>query len=527
NTIYSQEVFVNDEVRSALRNSGNIMVLVKLKENTLTKTSQEHDQLQIERLQDSVLSGLTEADFQLRYRYKSVPGFSGILFASGLAKLTNHPQVESIAVDMSGQGGLAQSVPAVQADVVQNLGFTGKGVVVGVLDSGVNASHPDLNLAIVHQYHFLNQGTDVGPGANDQHSHGSNVAGIITSDGLIAPEGVAPDASIVAIRVLDRNNRGWVSDWIAGMDYIVANNAQLKVQIINMSLVTDAQYPGSNCDLSQSLFATIVNAAKNLGIIIFASSGNTGSTTSMTAPACLSAVTAVGAVYDSNLGREPNSGTYQSLFGGSWPDCADATTSTQILTCFTSRNTGLDLVAPGARITSVGLGQGTTTFRGTSQASPHAAGVAALMLEKDPSLTRTVIINILKSSATQVNDPQTGFNFPLLNALDAIGKVTEVSASSNKLPQSFILAQNFPNPLRSSGTAGNQTVIRYILSSPETVSLTFYDILGREVKRLVKGFQVAGEHQVTFRGQDLPNGVYFYQLTVGSFSKIRKLVVLR
>ncbi|MFQ5824710.1 MAG: S8 family serine peptidase [bacterium] len=142
-------------------------------------------------------------------------------------KLENHSEVESINLDLEGQGALFESVPAIQGDVVHNLGYTGDGINVGVLDSGVNFNHPDLSESIVHQYHFLNQGADVGSGAPDQHGHGSNVIGIITSDGTIASKGVAPDANIVAIRVLDQNNRGLVSDWIAGVNYIVANNATL------------------------------------------------------------------------------------------------------------------------------------------------------------------------------------------------------------------------------------------------------------------------------------------------------------
>lgn len=529
NSVFAQQADVAENVRSAITDAGRVEVLVKLKEQSLSKAkaSSESHKAQIHSLQNSVLSILNRHDFQLHHQYRTIPGLSGLLFESGLRKLQDHPQVESIMIDMAGQGGLLQSVPAVQADVVHNMGFSGQGIVVGVLDSGVNLNHVDLKEDIVHQYHFLNRGTNVGTGAADLHGHGSNVTGIVTSDGKLVAKGVAPDAQIVAIRVLDENNRGWVSDWIAGVDYIVANNDSLKVAVINMSLVTDAQYSQANCDGPQSLFASAVRVAKGLGIVIFASSGNTGSTTSMTAPACLSDVVAVGAVYDSDLGREPNSGTYRTLFGSSWPTCADETTSGQTLACFTSRNESLDLIAPGSRITSTGLAGVASTFRGTSQASPHAAGVAALMLQKDLSLSPDEIVSILKNSSVQVQDPVTGLSFPLLNALEAIGQVTAVTRSSDEIPESFVLEQNFPNPLRTSTAMGRVSIIRFRLSGAESVTLAIYDLLGRKVKQLVHDFRPAGAHQVIVDGAELPNGIYFYKLQVGSLSRIRKMIVLR
>jgi len=526
--VHSQTAVVAEAVRVEIFRSGEALVLVQLKGHVLSKSAPDIFKQQIHNLQESVLSVLGEREFALRYRYETVAGFSGVVTERGLAALESHPDVVRIQLDMAGQGGLAESVKAIQADQAHDLGFTGKNVVVGVLDSGANVNHPDFNNAIIHQYHFLNQGGDVGTGANDLHGHGSNVAGIITSDGIVAPQGVAPEAKIVVIQVLDAFNRGWVSDWIAGVDYIVANQAALKVQVVNLSLVTDALYSGGNCDFQQGLFADVVRRAKDLGIVIFASSGNTGSTNSMTAPACLSEVVAVGAVYDSDLGREPNGGTYRTLFGGSWPGCFDATGTVHTLACFTSRNESLDLVAPGAVIRSVGLGSGISTFRGTSQAAPHAAGVAALMLEKNPALSPEEIVNILKRGSILVHDPATGLDFPLLNAMEALAAVTTVADHGDQIPEAFALEQNFPNPVQATGVTAAQTTIEYVLTRAETVTLSVYDVRGREVKRLVNGFQPAGRQRVVFDAAGLANGVYFYTLQVGRQAhSVRKMILLR
>jgi subtilisin family serine protease len=418
-----QQPHVAADLREAVDESGWAVALVKLREDGLEELGLEKRIERIQTAQHSVLSQLSAQEFQLRYQYKTVPGFSGVLSKRGLAVLENNLEVESITMDAAVRGALLQSVPAIQADAVHNLGFTGEGVTVGVLDTGVDVNHPDLQNDIVYQYHFLNGGVDVGPGAQDLNGHGSNVTGIITSEGIVAPQGVAPKAKIVAIQILDRNSRGFTSDWVAGLDHITVNNESLHVKVINMSIVTDALYRDMNCDAQQTLMAAAANAAKNLGMVIFASSGNRGSTVSMGAPACLSGCTAVGAVYDSDLGREPNTGTYQSVFGSSWPACADAMASVQTVACFTNRNPKLEIVAPGVPITSAWIRGGVSTFTGTSQASPHAAAVAALMLQKDPSLTPDGIVSIMKNSSMQVFDSATGLRFPLLNALEALQHV--------------------------------------------------------------------------------------------------------
>jgi subtilisin family serine protease len=519
---------VDEKVRVVLREKQQATVLVKLREQGLAKTASPAERLQqIQRLQEAVLSSLNKEDFQLRYRYQTVAGFSGVLFESGLPKLLAHPEVEKITLDEAGQGGrLEESVPAIKADIAYGLGFTGEGVTVGVLDSGVDLDHPDLENDIVYEYHFLNQGNDVGAGAPDQHGHGTNVTGIVTSDGTVAPRGVAPKAKIVAIQVLDRNNRGWVSDWIAGIDHIVANNTALHVQVINMSLVTDALYDGANCDNAQNLFAAAVNAAKSLGIAVFACAGNNGSITSLTAPACLSGSTAVGAVYDSNLGRQPNSGTYRNLFGGFWPDCADATTSSLTLACFTNRTAKVELVAPGCAITSTRLNGGRSTYIGTSQASPQAAGVAALMLQKYPGLQPAAIVSMLKNSSVRVSDPGTRLSFPFLNAIEALNQVTQVGTPAAVPPQTFTLEQNFPNPLRSTTTADATAIIKYALPQPAMVTLSIFNLVGQEVQRLVQTLQTAGMHQIAFDSRALAPGVYFCLLEAGAWRQVRKLVVI-
>jgi subtilisin family serine protease len=95
------------------------------------------------------------------------------------------------------------------------------------------------------------------------------------------------------------------------------------------------------------------------------------------------------------------------------------------VTCFTNSNSTLDLLAPGAPITSAGRNGGRSTFFGTSQASPHAAGAAAVLLEVDPTLTPDQIETLLKTTGVKVTDAKNGLTFPRIDLLAAVNMVRQ------------------------------------------------------------------------------------------------------
>jgi subtilisin family serine protease len=416
---------VGDRVWAALGASGRARVIVALHDPVGPASELRQRAQAVVHAQAGVLGRLAAHEFTLIHRYTSVPALAGIITPHGATAIQNDPLVESIYLDEPGAGHLAQSVAALGADVVHSsYGFNGQGVTVAVLDTGANTTHPDLSGAIVAQQCFTNNScppsnTATGSSAQDQNGHGTNVTGIIASRGIVSSVGFAPGAQIVAVRVLDSTGAGFVSDWVAGLDWVRANQAALNVRIINMSLGTFALYSG-NCDAQEPTMANIVGQLTAAGVAIFASTGNQGSVNRIASPACNSGVIGVGATYDSDLGPEPDSGTYQSGFGSSWPACADNPTSLQKITCFTNSAATMDIVAPGAQITATGLGGGTLTYWGTSQASPTAAGIAALMLQAQPALTPAQIETTLKTTGTPLTDAKNGLNFPLINALNAI-----------------------------------------------------------------------------------------------------------
>ena len=420
---------IQDRLVEALGSTDEADVIVSFRESTPIKEAvdRESHRHAIRKVRDAVLASCG-GGLRVTRRYDHVPAVAGRLQRSGLDVLARNPNVAFIQLDDRGHGALRVSVPAIGGDVAKSTyNVSGTGVTVAVLDTGANSSHPDLKSSISATQHCFTHAacppnnSSESTNATDDHGHGSHVAGIITSDGTIAGLGFAQNAQVVAVKIDDSNDSGYVSDWVAGLDWIYSNLPTLKVKVVNMSICSDQLYgSASACDSGQPALAKSINNLVNSGVAIFAASGNTGSSTQLSAPACNTGVIAVGATYKSSQGRQPQTGTYSGEFGSSFGNCADASTAFDQIACFTNSNSRLDIVAPGAAIVSDYLGTQTGTFWGTSQASPTAAGVAALMLECNPSLTPANVRDILKRTGVSVTDPKNGLSFASIRAAAAV-----------------------------------------------------------------------------------------------------------
>lgn len=402
--------------------------------------------------QTRVLAALPAADFEPRYLYENVPAMTGIVTAGGLNILAGHSDVIGVAADQRIQATLASSVANIRANAVQALGITGRGITVAVLDTGIDTDHPDLSDNIATgAYKFLNAGGTSGPGAEDNNGHGTATAGVITSRGVVAAVGVAPDADILAIKVLDADGGGWVSDWVAGIDYVVTNAGNYDhLAAISMSLGSFQLYSQCPCDntsFENQIAALAVSSATSAGIVTIAASGNDHNTSAMSVPACLSDVIAVAATYDNNYGSV------------SWSNCTDATSAEDRITCFSNRSACNDLAAPGAFVTTPGIGGGTTGFGGTSAATPHVAGVVALMDQLSDSLalglTVAQIEQTLRTTGHPTDDPANTIPNPQrIDAFLAVGSldpgppptasaVTPASGYVDATADLIILGSNF------------------------------------------------------------------------------------
>jgi len=415
-----------------------IAIRVTLKRDDLDPPGQARS-ASIHARQGRALGALARGTFQMLYRYESVSGFAGRAQAGAINALLRHPEVTAIHLDHEVHGTLAQGGALIGADSAHSSGITGIGVNVAVLDSGVDTDHPDLVDNIVAEQCFCNDHPSPHKGccpagglqqsgtgsAEDDNGHGTQTAGIITSAGVVAAPGVAPDAGIVAIKVLSAAGSGFSSSIDAAFDWLVTNHQALGVRVVNASLGDGGEHNNplaSPCSGTPSANAVaLLHAA---GVVVFAASGNEGYDDGISEPACIPEAISVGGVYDASVGSIGwcgNSSCTTTL-------CTDAT-GPDVFVCHSNSDEILDVLAPNWRTTSPAMGGGVAHFGGTSASSPYAAGQAALLLQDDPGLQPEGIRDLLKASGPLVTNADNGLSFPRSD----VGSILSVPEPSGTL----------------------------------------------------------------------------------------------
>jgi len=352
------EPVVAPEVFAKLQVVDQVPVLILLREKddpavtprsgTTEKPGKAVSRQRIKALQNEFLSMVEAAglggDLKVGRRLDHVPLLTGRINSRALAALAANPYVAQVTADRVMHASLAESGPLVGSCQVQAAGFTGAGVAVAVIDTGIDGDHPFLQDSILWEECFLADGgcpltggdRASGPGsAEDDASHGTHVAGIITSSDP-DHQGVAPGAKIVALKVLDDQGVGSLSDILAAADWVISNKDRFGIRVINLSLGTEGTFGGC-CDNIDPISAMVVNTARSAGITIVAASGNDAAAGEITMPACFSGVVSVGAVYDDALGVF----SWEAL-------CQDSATAADQVACFSNASSELDLLAPGA-----------------------------------------------------------------------------------------------------------------------------------------------------------------------------------
>jgi subtilisin family serine protease len=401
---------IGNAVREAILADGGANVMIALSHPGAKKDGKGLNlaalRSDIHAQQSSVMAAVGNG-FNVKENFSAVPAMAGrITSAAALDALARNPHVLKVDLELSGVGHLEQSVPLVGADLRQLVGNTGSGVVVAVLDSGVDTDHTDLADHLMAEACFADDdgaidgagrcpnGSDrqTGPGAaEDDAGHGTHVTGIITSGGVVGPIGVAPNAGFVAVRISYGPSFAGAfasfSEVVAGLNYII-NNPGLGVQVINMSVGTGAEFTGDcdNASASAMAGAAAINTLRAAGVTTFASAGNNTNLSQMPLPACLSNVISVGAS-DNN----------------------------DVVANFSNASATTDIFAPGVSVNSSAIGDGTTIASGTSMASPTAAGCAALLIESGDATTPNAIETWLESSAILINVPGNGMSYPRID----------------------------------------------------------------------------------------------------------------
>jgi subtilisin family serine protease len=346
--------------------------------------------------QQRALDALPAASFALGRRYESVNGFSGRAQRAAIEALLRHDGTAFVYLDGRVRATLQQGAGLVGASAAHAGGVTGSGVRVAVLDSGIDTDHPHLADDLVAQQCFCDNHPSPNRGccpnrkttqanAEDDEGHGTQVSGVITSSRAAGP-GVAPDAEIVAVKVLDASGGGSWSDIAAGLDWVLTHRAPLGIRVVNMSLGD-----GSEIDDPSIAPCTGTNTANAIaalhadGVGVFVSSGNDGHDAGVSFPACVAEAISVGGVYDAALGPVSWCGNAQCTT----TLCTDNPTAADSFVCHSNSGSLLDILAPSWRTDTTALGGGADAFGGTSASSPYAAAQAALLLEADDCSRRT------------------------------------------------------------------------------------------------------------------------------------------
>ena len=253
---------------------------------------------------------------------------------------------------------------------------------VAVLDTGVDLDHPDLNVFTAGA-----RNCSTGRSADDGNGHGSHVAGTIgavdNGDGVV---GVAPGARIWPVRVLNNQGSGSFASIICGIDYVTAHAGE--IEVANMSL-GGAGTDDRNCGLSNNdaLHQAICRSVA-AGVTYAVAAGNESDNAANHVPAAYDEVITVSAVADFN--GLPG--------GGAAPTCRADVDDT--FADFSNFGPDVDLIAPGVCILSTYRSGNFATISGTSMATPHVSGGAALYKATHPTATPAAVKSALQAAAT-------------------------------------------------------------------------------------------------------------------------------
>jgi subtilisin family serine protease len=337
--------------------------------------------------------------------HSALRGYTGRMSAAVVARVAADPRVRTVVPDrvvratgdfpeprVSTEGG--QTVPTgvarVRAPQSSTKAGNGLGYVdadIAVLDTGVDAGHPDLNVA---------GGTDCVPGTtswDDERGHGTNIAGIAAAkDNNLGVVGVAPGARIWAVRVLDADGDGSLATLSCGIDWVTAHAAT--IDVANMSLI--GIDPGNGGCFDGGLHQAICTSVA-AGVTYTVAAGNDASDASDYSPASYPEVITVGAIADYDGRPGGLADTPSGCNGGGDDEFAT----------FSNYGSVVDILAPGVCIRATWLNGGYATLTGTSQAAAHVAGAAALYRFRHPTATPAQVREALRYASSADYDLST------------------------------------------------------------------------------------------------------------------------
>jgi len=289
-------------------------------------------------------------------------------------------------------------------------GYSPGDEVAAVIDTGIDSSHLQLAGGKVLQFVDFTVGGVVRP-PYDDNGHGTHVAATIAGSGGGFPreEGVAPNAALVGVKVLDATGAGFDSWVIAGINWAVENKNALGIDVMNLSLGE------TGCSNGTDPVSQAANAAVAAGIVVVVAAGNDGpAACTIGAPAAAANVITVGAMGD--VIGDPNASPYTTPLNVAWFSSRGPTLDSRVKP---------DLVAPGTHVVSAAAnsgGNGYVDDSGTSMASPFVAGTALLMLDANPAWSPATVKSFLMNTANDYGPagPDNDYGAGRLNAYAAL-----------------------------------------------------------------------------------------------------------
>ena len=429
------------KLRNKIKEQGHIRVIVGIKvpfapEGYLSTLEVETQRNEIKILQESLVSKIEATGGEILALYETIPFISVRVDEVGLEFLLNSEDVITIEEDKMLKPLLKNSIPQIGANVAWDLGYTGEGQTVAIIDTGVDKYHPFLAGKVVSEACFSTSDYNnlieyyistcpgglnerIGPGSAlpcdlKGCDHGTHVAGISAGKGPLFFSGVAKDAKIIAINAFTARYilgiyvgvLSLVTDQLKALEHVYKLRNQFKISSVNLSLGGGVYSDPSRCDTENPGYKSIIDNLKSVGIATIAASGNDEASNGISFPACISSAISVGATefYGSSEKVAEYSNSHPSLLTFLAPGGCDNYITCEIYSSI-----------PGGKF---------DYKHGTSMAAAHVSGAWAVLKSAKSDATVDEIKKVLTDTGDWIVDKRNNARFRRINVEKAVKALT-------------------------------------------------------------------------------------------------------
>ncbi|MFK7803535.1 MAG: S8 family serine peptidase, partial [Anaerolineae bacterium] len=436
----------SNELAAAIAQSGRLRVLVQLNvqveaEGSMRSNAARNAQREMIAAAQNVLQqdSLQLEGATFLSKFETLPLVVMEVDSAGLQALEDRGDIAFIVEDevstVSSNSNLETSHAVIGTDAFHTAGYTGKGSVIAILDTGVDVQHSAFNTGrnrIIAEGCFSTESTTYGgvysvcpngaqastqPGAADDCinavnalglggavtdcKHGTHVAGIIGANDADTLIGIAPDADLIPVQVFSAFNSynrmlSFTSDQIRGLEYILTLADDFNIVAVNMSLGGSYNPSACNFDVRRQAILNL----HSVGIATIVAAGNEGYRDGVGKPSCIDEVITVG-----------------------------ATNNNDTVAPFSNISDQIDLLAPGSNVKSAFPNESSGNMSGTSMAAPMVAGTFALLAESDPEMSIEKKLFILQESGKTINDQRSTGEVAGMKRIDLEAALTELAGS--------------------------------------------------------------------------------------------------